>query len=113
MPSLLAVDLGLRTGLALYGPDGRLTWYRSHHLASRAALRRAVSGVLDPVADLDRLVLEGGGPLAEIWLKEAGRRGLATRLIAAEDWRATLLRPDVRRDRAKHDADALARRVIA
>src|SRR5438045_1883845 len=28
MASLLAVDPGLRTGLALYGPDARLVWYR-------------------------------------------------------------------------------------
>lgn len=29
MSALLAVDLGVKTGLALYGQDGRLLWYRS------------------------------------------------------------------------------------
>jgi len=39
--ALLAVDVGVRTGLALYGDDGRLRGYRSHNLGSIARLRRA------------------------------------------------------------------------
>jgi hypothetical protein len=61
--SLLAVDLGLRTGLALYGPDARLVWYRSQHFGSRASLRRGVHGLLDASPDVSHLVLEGGGPI--------------------------------------------------
>ena len=66
MATLLAVDLGLRTGLALYGPTGRLRWYRSQHFASRASLRRGVHGLLDAEPDVGLLVLEGGGPIADI-----------------------------------------------
>jgi hypothetical protein len=66
MASLLAVDLGLRTGLALYGPGARLAWYRSPHYGTRASLRRGVHGLLDACPDVSRLVLEGGGPLADI-----------------------------------------------
>jgi hypothetical protein len=116
MPSaLLAVDFGLRTGLALYGQDGRLLWYRSQHYGARAALRRGVHGLLDANADLARLVLEGGGPIADIWLREALRRGLSVGQISAEDWRAKFFLPrDQRgRDRSKAIADDLARRVIA
>ncbi len=114
MASLLAVDLGLRTGLALYGPDGRLSWYRSQHYANRASLRRGVHGLLDACPEVSHLVLEGGGPIAEIWVRDAGRRGIAVRQIAAEDWRGRFFDPkDQRgRDRSKHSADVLARRII-
>ncbi len=114
MAELLAVDVGLRTGLALYGQDGRLAWYRSRHFGNRDALRRGVHGLLRSIPDLGLLVLEGGGPLAEIWEREAGRRGLAVRQVAAEQWRERLLEPRERADRArsKTSADRLARQVI-
>ena len=67
MNSLLAVDLGLRTGLALYGQSGRLLWYRSNNFGSKDRLRRGASGVLGEIADLGWLVLEGDRALAEIW----------------------------------------------
>ena len=59
-------------------------------------------------------MVEGGGPLATIWLREAERRGLATRRIAAEDWRNRFFYPrDQRgRARAKQKAIDLARQVI-
>jgi hypothetical protein len=111
---LLAVDLGLRTGLALYGQEGHLLWYRSQHYGTRTALRRGVHGLLGAIPDLARLVLEGGGPIADIWVREAQRRGLSVRQISAEDWRARLFRPRDQqgRDRSKSSADDLARRVI-
>jgi hypothetical protein len=114
MPSLLAVDLGLRTGLAHYGQDGRLLWYRSRHYGTRTALRRGVHGLLDANPEVSRLVLEGGGPIADIWAREAQRRGLPVWQISAEEWRARFFRPRQQegRDRSKSSADALARRVI-
>jgi hypothetical protein len=114
MASLLAVDLGLRTGLALYGSDARLVWYRSQHYATRTSLRRGVHGLLDACPDVSHLVLEGGGPIADIWVRDAGRRGITVRQIAAEDWRGRFFDPkDQRgRDRSKLTADVLARRII-
>ncbi|CAN5886612.1 hypothetical protein BH23PLA1_BH23PLA1_32740 [soil metagenome] len=114
MPCLLAVDLGLRTGLALFGRDARLQWYRSQHFGTRTALRRGVHGLLDSLPNLDRIVLEGGGPIAEIWTRDADRRGVAVLRIAAEDWRNRLLDTGrlKRRDDPKQGADDLARRVI-
>lgn len=114
MADLLAVDLGLRTGLALYRPDARLAWYRSQHFATRASLRRGVHGLLDGLPGVSRLVLEGGGPIADIWVRDAQRRGLAVRQIAAEDWRGCFFDPKERRgrDRSKLTADGAARRVI-
>ncbi len=112
---LLAVDLGLRTGLAFYARDGRLLRYCSHNLGSSARLRRAAQGILRANPDLAWLVIEGGGPLADIWEHEAGRRQIAVRRISAEDWRERLLYPRQHRNgpQAKENADALARRVIA
>lgn len=114
MPSLLAVDLGLKTGLALYDGDGRLVWYRSHNFGSTERLRRGVNGILDPITDLAYLVLEGGGNLADIWERAAERRQIAVLRIAAEVWRRQLLIPREQKtgEIAKHSADQLARQVI-
>lgn len=114
MAALLAVDLGLRTGLAFYGGDGRLAWYRSQHFGTRASLRRGVHGLLDAHPDVTRLMMEGGGPIADIWAREAERRGISVRRISAEEWRDRFLLPSDQQDRAraKAKADVLARRVI-
>ena len=115
MPSLLAVDVGLRTGLALYAKNGQLLRYSSHNFGNSTRLRRGVQGILRDLPDLAWLVLEGGGPLADIWGHEAGRRQIAVRRISAEAWRERLLYPRQQRNgpQAKQCADALARRVIA
>jgi hypothetical protein len=114
MRSLLAVDLGLKTGLALFGEDGRLRWHRSRHFGSAPRLRRAVYRLLHGLPELAWLVLEGGGPLAEIWEREAQRRQVPVRRISAEVWRRRFLYPRERRNgrQAKLKADDLARRVI-
>ena len=114
MSALLAVDLGVRTGLACYGDEGRLRWYRSHHFGDAARLRRAVPALLDETSDLTRLVLEGGGSIARIWTREGERRGLAVIQVSAESWRALLLLPREQRDgaTAKAAASRVARRVI-
>lgn len=64
--------------------------------------------------DVARVVIEGGGPIAEVWKREGERREIPVVEIAAEDWRARLLKPSERRgtDRAKGAADVLARKVI-
>jgi hypothetical protein len=114
MPVLLAIDLGIRTGLAVYGRDGRLRAYRSHNFGSAARLKRGAPRVLDEWPELALLVLEGGGPLADLWAREADRRGIPVRRVAAEDWRTRLFYPRQHRNtrQAKGSADELARRVI-
>ena len=42
-----------------------------YYFGTKAALRRGVRGILDDLPDLAWLVLEGGGPLADIWEHEA------------------------------------------
>ncbi|MBU0753897.1 MAG: hypothetical protein KJ645_02070, partial [Planctomycetes bacterium] len=76
MGMLLAVDVGLRTGLALYNSDGKLQWYRSRKLSNTAKLKRISYLAFNEIPDLEWLVLEGGGPLAGVWRHEALRRGL-------------------------------------
>jgi len=115
VPALLAVDLGLRTGLALYGQDGRLIWYRSRNFGTATRLGRGVHELLGGLPELAWLVLEGGGRLAGTWEREAERRGIRMLRTSAEEWRAKLLLPRERRSglRAKRFAGDLARQVIA
>ena len=112
---LLAVDLGLKTGLALYGEDGKLRWYRSKNFGTTARLKRAVYGILKEIPGLAMLVIEGGGGIAEIWEHEAQKRGIAVRRITAEDWRKTILFSREQRTgaMAKERAARLADAVIA
>ncbi|HEY4303156.1 MAG TPA: hypothetical protein VGM82_01710 [Gemmatimonadaceae bacterium] len=114
MSVLLAVDVGLRTGLAVFGADGRLISYRSQNLGTPARLRRAAFGVLAALPRLRWLILEGGGQLADIWKRAAERRGVTVVQIGAERWRERLLYDRERRsgEEAKAHAGELARRVI-
>ncbi len=111
---LLAVDLGLRTGLALYGPQGRLIWYRSHNFGSAARLKKAAGRILGEIPSLQWLVIEGGGTLAGPWQREAQRRQITILQISAEQWRQRFLLPREQRSGidAKSNADELARQVI-
>jgi hypothetical protein len=104
----------VRTGLALYGRDGRLKWYRSRNFGTIQRLRRGVSAVLGDIPDIAWLVLEGGGELAEIWEREAIRLSLPVMRINAELWRKDFLYPREQRSgaEAKLKAGQMARRVI-
>jgi len=112
---LLAVDLGLRTGLALYGRDGRLVWHRSHNFGSQARLRRGAHGLLHELPALELLVLEGGGSIAALWAREGQKRGLPVQTISAETWRELFLLPREQTSgaRAKRFAGDMARKVIS
>lgn len=114
-PALLAVDLGLRSGLAFYARGGRLVSYRSTNFGARKRLKNGAYGVMRDHAHLDRLVLEGGGDFAEIWAKEGERRDATVRIVDAHTWRRALLFPRERRSgaAAKEHADTVARRIIS
>ncbi len=114
MASLLAVDVGLHTGLAHYGDNGRLNWSRSNHVASATRLREAAPALLRLAPDLTHLVFEGGGELADIWRRAGAKRGLDVVQVSAEIWRPTVLFDRERRTgaAAKQHADRLARSVI-
>jgi hypothetical protein len=114
MASLLAIDLGVRSGFACYGEDGRLRWYRSQNFGDLARLRRAIPGLLAQADDLTRVVLEGGGAIADAWSDRAEARLLRVTRVSAEEWRSLFLLPREQRSgvQAKLVADRLARRVI-
>jgi hypothetical protein len=77
-------------------------------------LKRAVNGFLREIDDLNRLVIEGGGDILDIWVKIARRRKLKVKVVAAEKWREKLMYIRERRSgvQAKKFADGLARQVI-
>jgi hypothetical protein len=112
--SLLAVDLGLHTGLACYDTNGKLCWYRSHHFGTPQHLRRGIPNILKPLPQLQWIIVEGGGELALLWEREATRHKINYQALNAETWRNSLLYPREQRSGqyAKAQADTLARRII-
>ena len=114
MSGLLAIDLGLKTGLALFGADGRLVWYRSQNFGKPARLKRAIPGLLREIGPLAWIVTEGDRNLGQLWHKAAEKRDIAIRHLGAETWRQSLLIARQRRSgvEAKRHADTLARQLI-
>ncbi len=111
---LLSVDLGVRTGLALFDEEGHLLWCRSHNFGDINRLKRAVQNILNELPELKYLVLEGGGRLAEVWKKEAGRRALNVIEVSAEMWRKEFFSQKKQKDSrtAKASAVKLARELL-
>lgn len=114
MEFLLSVDLGIRTGLAMYGSDKKLYWFRSQNFGSAARLRRAIPWLLNQEEDLAYVIIEGGGPLLKIWDAELNKRNLEVIKIMADHWRSDLLyfREQQNRNDAKANAIVYAGRVI-
>lgn len=111
---LLAVDVGLHTGLAFFDDSARLLWYRSHHLANPQKLKKIIAKLLRDAPCPTHIYLEGGGPLAELWLRDAERLDIRTRQVQAEQWRQKLFFPrqHLSGSQAKRQAGELARQVI-
>lgn len=114
MEFLLSVDLGIRTGLALFGSDRKLYWFRSQNFGSSARLRRAIPWLLNQEDDLAYVIIEGGGPLLKIWDSELKKRNLEVIKIMADHWRSELLyfREQQNRTDAKASAIVYAAKVI-
>ena len=108
MCALLAVDAGVRTGLALLDREGRLLWCRSHNPGSTARLKKAAARVLFELPQLQFLVVEGGGQTAGIWEHAAAKRNLPCRIVQAQDWREQFLLPRQRVSGQKAKAAACA-----
>ena len=112
--TLLAVDLGLRSGIALFDDQGELLRYRSTNFGSRSRLKKAVYRVIRDAGPPDYLIIEGSRDLGAIWDKAATKQGAQVFDVAPETWRKELLEPHQRRSGAgaKEAADQLAREII-
>lgn len=106
MAQLLAVDLGLRCGLASFSDAGQLLWYRSQHFRNMETLKRGVFRVIQETQDLSYIVMEGDAHLADIWQRQAAKRSVTSIHVAAESWRERLLLP--REQRSGRQAKSFA-----
>lgn len=106
MAQLLAIDLGLRCGLASFSDAGRLLWYRSQHFRNMEAYKRSAFRILQEVDDLAYIVLEGDAHFAEIWSRLASKKGAVSLRVSAETWRECLLLP--REQRSGREAKSFA-----
>lgn len=107
-PSLLAVDAGLRCGLALFDiTTGQLRWFRSHNFGALPRLRRAAASLIKEIPDVTACVIEGGGAIADPWIKSASFHHIEYRQIAAEHWRSGMLLSRQRRSGADAKKAAL------
>jgi hypothetical protein len=111
MSALLAVDAGVRAGLALLDRAGRVLWCRSHNLGTTVRLKKAAARILFELPRLEFLVVEGGGQTAGIWEHAAAKRNVPCMIIQAEDWRADFLLP--RQRQSGHTAKAAACALVA
>lgn len=107
MEFLLSVDLGIRTGLAMFGSDGKLYWFRSQNFGSSSRLRKAVPWLLDQEEDLTAVIIEGGGPLLKIWDAELNKRNLEVIRIMADHWRNEILYQREQRNKSDSKANAI------
>ncbi len=112
--ALLAIDLGLRCGFAVFEVDGELLSYRSTHFPNRKALKDAAWGILKDIPNLVHVIVEGDKNLAEIWRKAAEKQGMSFEIVPPEVWRADMLTKNQRGDAqtAKANADRIALEII-
>ncbi|MCD4680187.1 MAG: hypothetical protein K8S00_07350 [Bacteroidales bacterium] len=114
MNSLLAIDLGVKTGLALFNDNGKLVWYRSHNYGNKRRLKNNIPEIFHSIPGLSILVIEGGGPIAELWKSRAVRHKLTTMQVFAEEWRKELFFDRQIRNgpMAKQNAIVMAKKVV-
>lgn len=114
MNFLLAVDLGVKTGLALFGDEGKLLWYRSHNYGNKGRLKKHIPDIFNEIPGLSAVVIEGGGPIADLWINFSKRAGINILQVFAEQWRKDLFydRQIRNGEMAKQNAIEMARKVI-
>ena len=111
-PALIAVDLGLRAGLATYARTGHLLSFRSTNFGTVSRMKRAI-GASFPLS-IEVLVTEGDSHLASLWERCAQKRQATSYRIAPSQWRNGLYRPSQMRSKGdwKKKAIDYAERVI-
>lgn len=115
LAAILAIDLGLRTGVAVWDDTARLRTWQTIRFRSPRALQQGVRTV---VRDLDDdvvfAVTEGDLDLARPWDRALTARGIRVLHVQAHQWRRDVFadQPDLDGKAAKRAALALARRLI-
>lgn len=115
MKTLLAVDLGVKTGYALYNEQGKLLRYQSHNFGNASRLKNGIFSILHSCEALKYLYLEGGGKLEKHWIKEAHKMGVTSFQLHAHDWRNVLYPQKEQNSGTKHAkklAENNARHII-
>lgn len=112
---LLCIDAGIKFGFALWNAEGELLRFGSHNVGNATRLKAQAWHFLRACPELQWLVIEGGGSTAAIWKRVAEKQGVRVWMIHAELWRNEVFPPRDRRSgvQAKHNADALARKIIS
>ncbi len=101
MNTLLAVDLGVKTGYALYSNQGEFIRYHSQNFGNAQRLKKGVYGILKSCENLQYLYLEGGGKLEKFWIKEAKKLGVKVIQLHAHDWRNEIYPAAKHQDKSK------------
>ncbi|GAX26125.1 hypothetical protein FisN_24Hh002 [Fistulifera solaris] len=125
---LLAVDLGLRTGLSLFNDEGKLLRFDNFQFESPEQLLRAAKSVLstweEDVKETDdrgrrwkisKIAIEGGDPpLRDAWHEAADGR-CSILHVRPEEWRADLLLTKEKMDgeKAKSASRLIARQIVS
>lgn len=105
---ILAVDLGLRCGLALMDDSGRILRVHHTNFGTRSRLKSAVRGILRQWGPITHVIAEGDPSLGKYWRREAERTNAEYATVAPETWREDLL---LSRDR-RSGADAKAAAIV-
>jgi hypothetical protein len=111
---LLSVDMGLRTGFAVYGPNGDLRTHSNRQFSSMVELRESIPSLIETFGggSLQHLYLEGDIPLCEAWTSAVQQchNGIQSIVkVEPSSWRDDLLTP--RERQTGKDAKAAARLI--
>jgi len=115
LAAILAIDLGLRTGLAVWDDTARLrTWQTIRFRTPRALSAGARTIARDLDDDVVLAVTEGDLDLARPWDRALGARGVRVLHVQAHQWRGDVFadRPGLDGKAAKRAAVTLARRLV-
>lgn len=114
MKTLLAIDLGVKTGWASYSLTGNLLDYGSHNYGNASRLKKAVYPMLTNFGGLRYLVIEGGGKLTKYWVNVARQLDIEVIQTHAHNWRKDLFKKkDITNTKhMKQHAEEKAREII-
>lgn len=115
--ALLAVDLGLRTGVSLFDSTGQVTRCEHFHFDSTDDLVCGAKRILSEWGSVSHIAIEGmDPPLAEAWIRAAGGCENQPQVLSVkpEQWRLDLLTSDERKsgESSKATSVVLAQSIL-